>query len=59
LAFGQPHQQDLLDFLMATHTPESAKRLAELLRIDLSPSSNQVKPVVTTTESDVPVVLRV
>jgi hypothetical protein len=59
LAFGQPHQQDLLDFLMATHTPESAKRLAELLRIDLSPSSSPVQPVVIETEIDGPLVLSV
>jgi hypothetical protein len=45
LAFGQPHQQDLLDFLTATHTPESARRLADLLRVDLSPSSSPIQPV--------------
>jgi hypothetical protein len=46
LAFGQPHQQDLLDFLTATHTPQSAKRLADLLRIDLSPVTNHANGVV-------------
>jgi hypothetical protein len=51
LAFGQPHQQDLLDFLTSTHTPDSAKRLAELLRIDLSPGSEHAAILVTSNTS--------
>lgn len=37
LAFGQPNQQDLVDYLLDSYGPEVAGRLADQLRIDLSP----------------------
>jgi hypothetical protein len=37
MVFGQPRQQDLLDFLLAHLSPEEAQRQAEMLRLDLTP----------------------
>jgi Helicase conserved C-terminal domain len=37
LAFGQPRQDELLEFLGATHSDEELLRLAARLRIDLTP----------------------
>jgi hypothetical protein len=37
MVFGQPRQEDLLEFLLAHFPPAEAERHAATLRLDLSP----------------------
>ena len=45
LAFGQPRQEELVEWLGAKFTDEDLKQLIERLRIDLSPPEQEVRGV--------------